>query len=195
MDPVSVLAGRIRQIKRDRPGPILVALDGRSAAGKSTLAALVAQLVGAVVIDGDGFYSGGTASTWDAMSAAEKAGHCIDWRRQRPVLETLARGETAHWHPYDWEADDGSLAQTLIVCEPAPVIILDGVYSGRPELADLFDLRVLLDAPTDLRKEWLIEREGEGYREEWNARWDEAEQWYFGTVMPPEAFDLVLPAS
>ena len=45
-----------------------------------------------------------------------------------------------------------------------------------------------------LRGAQLIEREGEDYREEWNARWDEAEQWYFGNVMPPESFDLVIPA-
>ena len=56
------------------------------------------------------------------------------------------------WHPYDWEADDGSLALTSVVCDPAPVIILDGAYSARPELADLFDLRVLLDAPADAAK-------------------------------------------
>ena len=192
MDPVSVLAGKIRQIESNPPHPILVALDGRSAAGKSTLAAAVAPLVGAVVIDGDDFYSGGTAESWDAMNAAEKADHCMDWRRQRSVLEKLAMGETASWHPYDWEADDGSLAPTPVICEPAPVIILDGAYSARPELDDLFDLRVLLDAPADLRRAQLIEREGEGHREEWNARWDEAEQWYFGKVMPPESFDLVI---
>lgn len=195
MDAASDLAGHIRRIGSDRPGPILVALDGRSAAGKSTLAGEVAPLVGAVVIDGDDFYSGGTAATWDAMSAAEKANHCMDWRRQRPVLEKLASGVAATWHPYDWEADDGSLALTPVVCKPAPVIILDGAYSARPELADLFDLRVLLDAPATLRKAQLIEREGEGYREEWNARWDEAEQWYFGKVMPPESFDLVIEAT
>jgi uridine kinase len=195
MDPVSVLAGHIREIDSNRPHPILVALDGRSAAGKSTLAALVAPLVGAVVIDGDGFYSGGSAESWDAMSAEDKVSHCIDWRRQRPVLETLKRGESASWHPYDWEADDGTLEHMPVVCEAAPVIILDGVYSARPELADLFDLLVFLDAPTELRGERLIEREGEGYRQEWNARWDEAERWYFGTVMPPEAFDLVIAAS
>ena len=194
MDPVSVLAGHIRQVERNRPNPILVALDGRSAAGKSTLAASVAPLVHAVVLDGDDFYSGGSADRWEAMSAAEKVSHCIDWKRQRAVLEKLAKGEPASWHPYDWEADDGTLERTPVICEPAPVVILDGAYSARPELADLFDLRVLLDAPAGLRRERLIEREGEDYREEWNARWDEAEQWYFDRVAPPASFDLVIPA-
>lgn len=194
MDPAALLAREIREIASERPDPVLVALDGRSAAGKSTLAAAVAPLVGAHVLDGDDFYSGGTAETWDAMSAAEKASHCIDWRRQRPVLEKLARGEPASWRPYDWEADDGSLSDPPVNCDPAPVIILDGAYSARPELADLFHLRVLLDAPTDLRKMRLVQREGEDYRVDWNRRWDDAEHWYFAAVMPPDSFDLVIPA-
>jgi uridine kinase len=195
MDPASVLTRRIRAVAAGRPDPTLVALDGRSAAGKSTLAAVVAPVVGAAVIDGDDFYSGGSAETWDAMSAAEKASHCIDWRRQRPVLETLARGERASWRSYDWQADDGSLADPPVICDPASVIILDGAYSARPELADLFHLRVLLDAPADLRERRLVQREGEDFRVDWNRRWDDAEQWYFAEVMPPEAFDLVLPAN
>ncbi|MGH8914008.1 MAG: uridine kinase family protein [Acidimicrobiia bacterium] len=192
MDAASRLADRIRELARDRGRPLLVAIDGRTAAGKSTLAAKVAAQVGAVVIDGDDFYAGGTAAEWDAMSAAEKVDHCIDWRRQRPVLEALSRGERAAWFEYDWDADDGRLAEKATICEPAPIIILEGAYSARPEMADMFDLRVLVDAPADLRRERLIRREGKDYQEDWNARWDEAEQWYFAEVMPPEEFDLVL---
>lgn len=193
MDRVSLLAGPIRERARDRSTTLLVAIDGASAAGKSTLAASVARRVGATVIDGDDFYAGGTAAEWDAMTPAEKADHCIDWRRQRPVLEALSRGETASWHPYDWETADGRRLRVTTVAEPAPVIILEGVYSARPELADLFDLRVLIDAPAELRREQLARRESGDSRVEWNARWDQAEKWYFAVVMPPEAFDLVIP--
>ena len=63
------------------------------------------------------------------------------------------------------------------------------------KLADLFHLRVLLDAPTDLREKRLVQREGEDYRVDWNRRWDDAEQWYFAEVMPQDSFDLVIPAS
>jgi hypothetical protein len=38
----------------------------------------------------------------------------------------------------------------------------------------------------------LIQREGADYREEWNARWDQAEDWYFTQIMTPERFDLIL---
>lgn len=190
--PVETLVAAIRRL--DRVDPTLVAIDGRSAAGKSTLAGEVAGPLEAVVIDGDDFYAGGTAEEWDAMSSAEKAAHCVDWRRQRPVLEALARGEEARWHPYDWETGDGRLLEQPTVCLPAQVVILEGVYSARPELADLIHLRVLYDAPAGLRHLRWVEREGEGYLDDWARRWSQAEGWYFSHVMTPDRFDLVLPA-
>jgi uridine kinase len=75
------------------------------------------------------------------------------------------------------------------------VVILEGVYSARPELADLLDLRVLCDIPAEIRRQWIVEREGGDDRNEWNRRWEEAEQWYFGRVMPRDRFDLVIPAA
>lgn len=194
-DLVGVLVERIDGRRRDRTAPLVVALDGRSGAGKSTLARFVADAVGAGVVDGDDFYAGGSGETWDAMTAAEKVAHVIDWRRQRPVLEALRRGEAASYQPYDWDddANDG-LAPHVVAVEPAPVVILDGVYSARPELADLLDLRVLLDTDDEVRRAQLLAREGDLYRAEWEARWAEAELHYFGTVMPPGAFDLVLCA-
>ena len=81
-----------------------------------------------------------------------------------------------------------------MIHEPAQVVILEGVYSCRPELADLFDLRVLYDARREVRLQRIAEREGADYRTDWNRRWEEAEQWYFTQVMPPHAFDLVLSA-
>jgi uridine kinase len=190
--PLSALVEAIDGL--DQAGTKLVAIDGHSAAGKSTLAAQVARQTSAAVIDGDDFYAGGTAAQWDAMSPAEKASHCIDWRRQRPVLEALTRGETASWHPYDWDANDGRLMTEPTVCSPAEVVILEGVYSARPELADLFHLRVLYDAPAYLRHRRWMAREGEDYPDEWARRWSEAEDWYFTRVMPPERYDLILNA-
>jgi uridine kinase len=72
------------------------------------------------------------------------------------------------------------------------VVILEGAYSARPELAALFHLRVLYQAPAEMRRRRWVEREGEGYFDDWARRWSEAEDWYFTHVMPPDRFDLVL---
>ncbi len=188
---VDVLCGRIASLRAVMPAPVLVALDGRSAAGKSTLAQQVAARTAALAIDGDDFYRGGDDAFWQARSPAEKVDLVIDWRRQRALLTKLRQGEPARWQPYDWEADDGRLGAEVHV-GPAAVVILDGAYSARPELADLFALRALLHVPRPVRRERLLRREGERYRAEWEARWAEAEDLSFERLMPPESFDLVL---
>ena len=193
-DGADILIRRIHALEVEHRGkgvPLLVALDGRSGAGKSTLAQTVGNAVGALVVDGDDFYSGGTDAEWDAMSPAEKVEQVIDWHRQREVLETLRRHRRATWRPYDWESDDGSFGPP-ISGGPADLVILDGAYSARRELADLLTLRVLLNVPREVRRARLLRREGARYRDEWESRWSGAEDLYFGALMPRHAFDFVI---
>jgi pantothenate kinase-related protein Tda10 len=73
-DGADILIRRIRDLEVEHRGkgvPLLVALDGRSGSGKSTLSHTVGEAMGALVIDGDDFYSGGTDADWDTMSPAE----------------------------------------------------------------------------------------------------------------------------
>ncbi|GAA4971767.1 AAA family ATPase [Pseudonocardia tropica] len=184
---------------------MFVGIDGRSGAGKSTVAARVSQAfvepgdaTGRVtVIEGDDFYSGGSADTWDRRTASEKAALVIDWRRQRDVLERLRRDGVAAWQSFDWDAEDWDsdsvpLVATPTIARPAAIVLLEGAYSCRPELHDLLDLRVLLDVPHAIRRKRLIDREGDAYRSDWDARWSAAEDYYFDIVMSPERFDFVL---
>jgi len=76
--------------------------------------------------------------------------------------------------------------------EPAPVVILDGAYSARPELDDVIDVSVLIDIPTDMRLARLAAREEPEFLAAWHERWDAAEDYYFTQVRPRSAFDLVV---
>ena len=75
---------------------------------------------------------------------------------------------------------------------PAKVLVLDGAYSTRPELADLIDLAVLVDAPIAVRHARFAAREGAQSVAEWYARWDVAEAHYFSQVRPLHAFAWVV---
>jgi uridine kinase len=188
-----------------RSGPLFVGLDGRSGAGKSSVAAAVAgRLAGGehvrptvTVIEGDQFYAGGSGASWDERTPAQKAAWVIDWRRQRSVLRQLRDEGAAEWHPFDWEAEDWDtenvpLSTQSVRSVVAPVVMLEGAYSCRPELHDLLDLLVLLEIPRDVRRRQLLGRQGDEYRADWEARWSAAEDYYFGSVMPAKRFDLVL---
>lgn len=194
LDRLIAAIGRERHSVGPDPAlPLLVGLDGRSGVGKSTLAAaVVAALASATVIKGDEFYAGAGQSEWDHRSSEDKAALVIDWRRQLEVLETVRRGETASWHCYDWEAFDGRVVDEVTLTPPAAVVILEGAYSCRPELAEHLDLTVLVRLEHDIRLERLRTRDGQEYRDDWLRRWTEAEDHYFSEIRPPESFDLVL---
>lgn len=200
--PVDRLLALLEARAQAVPHIVLVAVDGASGAGKSTLVAkAVARLnrdrTRAAVICGDDFYVGGTAARWDRRSARSKASRVIDWARQRSVLLELRRSGVAVWYPFDWNSDDWDrepppLAEQPTITRAAEIVILEGAYSGRPELADLLDARVLVQAPQDVRRARIAAREGDAYDADWSARWSEAEAGYFGEVVSPADFDLVL---
>jgi uridine kinase len=181
-----------------RSRPLLVAIDGQSGSGKSELAALVAAGLDAVVVPSDDFYASYIDDAgWAARSPAQRAADVIDWRRLRAeAVEPLLEGRPASWHPFDFDAKrpDGTfpLATSPVTREPAAVVVLDGAYSSRPELADVIDLSVLVDVPTTERHRRLVERDGEAYTDTWQERWGVAEDYYFSAVRPPSSFDLVV---
>ncbi len=188
---IDELVEKIKSLSRAKT-PLLIALDGRSGTGKSTIATTIAEKVGGVVIEGDDFYAGGTEEEWDARTSEEKASLCIDWKRLRKeALEPLLANHSASWHPFDWKAGKG-LAEHIVTRNPTPVIVLDGVYSSRPELTDLIDLTVLVEVQDGKRRERLIGREGFSNMKDWHQRWDEAEEYYFTKVRPPSSFSFVI---
>jgi len=73
------------------------------------------------------------------------------------------------------------------------VIVLEGAYSASPPLADLIDLRVLVNVPVRERHRRLDERERDkSFLQRWHLLWDAVEEYYFSEVMPESAFDLIV---
>lgn len=176
--------------------PLVVALDGPSGSGKSTLALALALRTPAVVVTGDDFYGAELASlTWpqrDRLSDAQLAAVVIDWRRLREeALDPLRAGRAARLRPYDWAVHDGRLGRARQL-PPEPLVIVEGVYAARPELADLVDLTVYVGADPVVRQ---ARRDGRHADPTWRALWDRAERFYFEQVRPPSSFDLQIQGS
>jgi uridine kinase len=82
------LASDIQRQAAQSSSPFVVAIDGRSGVGKSTLAALLAKRLDALVISGDDFFSGGVTLRNDPPSVLAEV--CIDWRSLKEVVKTLS---------------------------------------------------------------------------------------------------------
>lgn len=196
---LSLIMARLQQLTAECTAPLVIAFDGGSGAGKSTLAVMLAEQLNATLIQSDDFYAANISDAeWEALSPQARAASAIDWRRLRiEAIEPLRAGKPAQWHPFDFAAGvrpDGTYAmsQSVVERQPAAVIVLDGAYSTRPELADLIDLSILVDAPLAVRHARLAAREDAEFLAAWHARWDVAEEYYFTVVRPKTAFDLVV---
>jgi para-aminobenzoate synthetase len=193
------IVAAVRELTAARHTPVVVALDGGSGSGKSTVALAIAAQLNAALVQSDDFFAAEiTDAGWDARTPAEKVRDAIDWRRLRTeALEPLRAGKPARWHAFDFDAGvraDGTYAMRtdFVEHEPRAVIVLDGAYSTRPELADLIDLTVLFDVPVGERHARLAAREEKRWLDAWHARWDDAEAYYFTHVRPASSFDLVV---
>jgi uridine kinase/molybdopterin-guanine dinucleotide biosynthesis protein A len=173
--------------------PVVIAIDGPSCAGKSILATALGLLSEGSVLKGDDFYRHTlprlTLTQRENMSDGAVMDAVIDWERLRAeALLPLRAGRSAAFQPYDWIADDGRLAPPKII-PAADVIIVEGVYAARSELADLVDVAVYLGVDPEVRAVRYTERHDDP---DWQRFWERGEAYYFSAVRPPASFDIRL---
>ncbi len=152
--PFSTLAAEIGA-GTPRLGAVrLVAIDGFGGAGKSVFAGrLSGALGGAPVVHTDAF------ATWDDQ---------FDWwsRLERELLAPLADGRAARFRATDWSTGrDGPIVEVA----PEPVVILEGVSSGRRAVSDRLTDLIWIEADPDVRLGRGIERDGEAKRDQWRV--------------------------
>jgi uridine kinase len=174
--------------------PIVVALDGHSGAGKSTLAAAAAGPVDAAIVHVDDFYRDMPEAERLDLTPVQGVDRYIDWERLRTrALLPLVQRERARYGCFDWVAGRG-LTEPVTVA-PRDIVVVEGVYSARPEFDDLLDLKVLVEAADDSRDRRRQQRTRTVSRDDpdgWDARWDAAERHYFHAIRSRESFDLVV---
>lgn len=163
--------------------PLLVAIDGHGASGKSTLARAIAAELTATLVHTDDFFRPAADSPTLRRSLAD----FYDWRRLRAeALSPLQAGCTASFRRFDWES--GVLGGTVTV-SPSALILLEGVFSAAPVLSDLLERSIFVETPEQERTRRLRQRVTP---EEWDDDWLAAERAYFEGTRPPSSFDLIV---
>jgi uridine kinase len=169
----------------------LVAIDGLGGAGKSTLAEeLLRLLPNANVVHMDDFYRPLDVKKRLELDAEGGYRTYFDWERlETQVLRPLRQQRVARYKRYDWGSQH---LEEWHEVEPTGVVLVEGVYSSRPELRAYYDLAIWVDVGREerLRRQRLRAQEDE----EWIKRWDQSELWYQTNLDPERNADMIVRA-
>jgi uridine kinase len=168
---------------------VLIAIDGNSCAGKTTLAAELGALCGANVFHMDDYFLQPHMRTPERLS--QPGGNVDAERFLAEVLLPASRGETAHVQKYDCH-EDALLAPVAVL--PNRVAVLEGAYSMHPLLTSHYDLRVFCRIDPALQVSRILARNGAEALKVFQSRWIPLENKYFDELQIVSMCDLIVDA-
>lgn len=202
-----ILARRMEEALFSREHLVL-ALDGRSASGKTTLAALLSKRFGADVIHMDDFFL--PLSLRTPKRLAEPGGNVHYERFLQEIIQPLIQADT---HPFcprggalmprlctalpvlTWERFDcssGSFAPNPCRTSGQPLLIIEGAYSMRPEFRPAYDLLFFLTASASVQQERIIARNGKEGWKNFRDKWIPMEEKYFSHYQIADCCEMTL---
>ena len=166
---------------------LLLAIDGGSASGKTTLAALLARRYGCPMFHMYDFFLRPEQRTPQRL--AEPGGNVDRERFFSEVLLPLRRGETLPYRRYDCQT--GRLLPPVLR-QPGQLNVIEGAYSMHPALAALYDLSVFLAVSPETQRRRILQREPERKQRLFFQQWIPMENRYFQAFSVPERCDLCI---
>ena len=184
---------------RTLDGFALIGIDGTGGSGKSTLAHELADVLSGpdkattvTVVHGDDFYRAMDREERLRLTPAQGYELYYDWDRLREeVLAPLTSGRPATYRRYDWPSGKIAADEARHVPHEGYVIV-EGVYTVRPELEGFYDLTVFVDTPFATCLERMVARGHDHGPGDWHQRWQAADRYYFAKTEPWTRLDLIV---
>ncbi|NWQ43248.1 AAA family ATPase [Bacillus sp. EB106-08-02-XG196] len=169
---------------------LLIGIDGCGGSGKSTFAnRLKNECSNVTVVHMDDFYLP-SSQLIKTHPAKKNIGADIDWKRVlNQVLEPISQNKEGCYQRYDWETDDLAEWHTVPI---GGIVIIEGVYSIRNELANKYDFTIWVECSREIRLSRGLERDGEEARDMWENNWMISEDIYVEEQKPYERADLIV---
>lgn len=174
---IAEIIGRMEQ--ESGKVPFLVAVDGRCASGKTTLAAKLKRLIACEVVHMDHFFLPPEMRTAKRL---ETPGENVDHERfLQEVLLPLHRGEEVSFRPFDCKKGDFG---EVIRLEKQKICVIEGTYACHGSLREYYNLCIFMDVSPQEQMRRIIVRNGESAAESFRSKWIPLEERYF------EVFDI-----
>lgn len=177
---------RVEALRVQGTDPVVIAIDGMAASGKTTLSALLAERLDAAVVHMDDFFLPQGLRTPERLRTP--GGNVYYERFQQEVVPYLRSGVLFGYRVFDAHAH--RYVDTRLV-QPKSVIIVEGSYSCHPEIGDIYDLR-LFCAVSPYEQTLRIQTTRLERADMFAAMWIPMENRYFEAYSIQEQADMVI---
>lgn len=168
-------------------GRVVFALEGGSAAGKTTLGNLLRSIYDCTLFHMDDFFLRPHQRTPERLA---KTGGNIDWERfLSEVLLPLSKGEDVKYKRFD--CCTLGLSEEISIT-PKKLVVVEGVYSMHPELEKFYDLSAFLDISHENQRERILHRNSPELAERFFNEWIPLENDYFEATQIKRRCDMTI---
>lgn len=151
---ISSIIDKIKAVAAEK-STFTVAIDGRCASGKTTLAARLGEALDCNIIHTDDFYLQGSQRT--EKRYAEPGGNLDRERLSQEVLIPLSKGLIPVYIPFN--CSTMSFAEEIKLNKKR-IYIIEGSYSCHPELRKFYDLTIFVTTDNEAQRKRILERNG-----------------------------------
>lgn len=153
-------------------GVIVIAIDGRAGAGKTTLAAALSRVLDCDVVHTDDFFLPARLRTEERLS--EVGGNVHYERLRRDVILKIGKR-------FSYRRFDCSTMSPGEVCavRSKDFLIVEGSYALHPYLGDYYDVAVFCDVAKSTQRQRILKRNGADKLKLFEEKWIPMEEVYF----------------
>ncbi len=178
---------RLLPILKQLPSAGVIAIDGRAASGKTTLAADLQEILGSPIVHMDDFFLPPEKRTPERL--AEPGGN-VDYERfAAEVLPGLQTGAEFSCGVFDCDVMEVT-GQAAVPASNRRIV--EGSYSHHPTFGDYADLRVFLTVTPEEQMARILTRNGAEMAEMFADRWIPMEERYFEAFGIRQKADVVI---
>ena len=167
-------------------GRTIIAIDGGSASGKTTLASLLSRVYDGTVFHMDDFFLPPHLRTPERLN--EVGGNVDRDRFENEVLIPLSQEKTVNYRPFDCKT--GDFKETTRI-EPKKLVIIEGAYSMHPSLRGYYTTSLFLEIDKDTQKDRVLKRNIDTWRV-FFEKWIPLEDEYFEKMDIKSKCDFII---
>lgn len=188
---IEEIEARSETVKKDKSGmpggdrQLAVAIDGRCASGKTTLAMQLKEKLHCNVVSMDHFFPQPHQRTPERFKTP---GGNVDYERVlSEIMSPLSKGEPVCYRPYNCHSRK---FDEEIRLDSHRLTIVEGSYSCHPALWDYYDLRIFLSVGQEEQLRRIVLRNGPEAANVFEQRWIPLEEAYLSEFHIEERCDF-----